>query len=128
MQLYLQVHNHIKELTFWSDIICLIYFGFVECLYIYTDFLKNNLNSWQSNRKLKLSVRSWIDAQSSCLGFSSFTVPLIYSVKRPINYCCIICTTVCIIFKKRLFIEALCRPLFRKHAHCKPLFPCQNNA
>ena len=30
------------------------------------------------------------------------------------------------IFKTRLFIEALCKPLFTKHAHCKPLFPFQN--
>ena len=34
VQLYLKVPNHIKELTFWSDIIhCLICFGFVEYLY-----------------------------------------------------------------------------------------------
>ena len=32
------------------------------------------------------------------------------------------------LFKKDLFIEALCRPLFTKYAHCKPLFPFQNNA
>ena len=31
-------------------------------------------------------------------------------------------------FKKRLFIEALCRPLFTNHASCKPLFPFQNAA
>ena len=36
----------------WYIIQCLIYFGFVECLCM--DFLKNNLTSRQSNRKLKL--------------------------------------------------------------------------
>ena len=32
------------------------------------------------------------------------------------------------IFKERLFIETLCRPLFTKYAHYKPLFQFQNNA
>ena len=63
-------------------------------------------------------VRSWIDTQSS----------LVHSLKRPINYCCRICTILCMILKKLLFIEALCRPLFTKYAHCKPLFQFQNNA
>ena len=31
------------------------------------------------------------------------------------------------IFKKRLLIEALCRPTLTKNTHYKPLFPFQNN-
>ena len=44
------------------------------------------------------------------------------------QYCCRICAILYMIFKKRVFTEALCRPLFTKQAHCKPLFPFQNNA
>ena len=29
--------------------------------------------------------------------------------------------------QKCLFIEAICRPLFTKYAHPKPLYPFQNN-
>ena len=60
------------------------------------------------------------------------TVPLKVSpnllLKMTVNYCYRICIILCMIFKKRLFIEALCRSLFRKYAHCKPLFLFQNNA
>ena len=81
-------------------------------------------------RKLSSSFDVWLTPgpESSCLGFTSFNVPLIYSLKRPINYCCWIWTILCKIFKKRLFIEALCRPLFTKYAYCKSLFSFQNNA
>ena len=41
---------------------------------------------------------------------------LVNSLKRSINYCCWICTILCMIFKKPLFIEALCRLLSRKCA------------
>ena len=81
------------------------------------------------SKKVKTErVSNLIDAQFSCLGFTSFNVPFVYSLKRLINYCCKICTILCMIFKKLLFIEALCRPLFTKYAHCTPLFPFQNNA
>ena len=60
---------------------------------------------------------------------SAFTaIPPLYSLKRLINYCCKICTILCIIFKKCLFIEALCIPLFTKFTHCKPLFLFKNSA
>ena len=52
---------------------------------------------------------------------------LIYSLKRPINYCCRISAILCN-SKNVRSIEALCRPLFTKYTHCKPLFPFQNNA
>ena len=48
--------------------------------------------------------------------------PFVYSLKRPTNYCCKMCTILCMIFKNRLFMKALCRPLFTKYANCKPLF------
>ena len=67
---------------------------------------------------------SSFNAQSLCLGITSFNVP---PIKQPINYCCRFCTILCMVFKKRLFIEVLCRPLFTKYAHCRPLFPFQNN-
>ena len=70
--------------------------------------------------ELTLSPRVW----GSRFSMSS----LVYSLKRPINFCCRICTILCMILKKRLFIEALCGPLLRKYAHFKPLFPFQNNA
>ena len=69
--------------------------------------------------ELTLSPRVWGSRVSTSL--------LVYSLKRPINYCCRICTILCI-FKKRLLIEGLCRPLFTTYAHCKLLFPFQNNA
>ena len=74
----------------------------------------------ESEVELTLSPRIW----GSQLSMSS----LVHSLKRPINYCCRICTILCMILKKLLFIEALCRPLFTKYAHCKPLFQFQNNA
>ena len=55
-------------------------------------------------------------------------MPLVYSLKRQINCCCRICGILRMIFKKRPFIEALCKLLFTKYAHCKPLLPFQNNA
>ena len=73
-------------------------------------------------------VNNLIDAQFLCLGVTGFNVTLGYSPKRPINSCCRICIILCVVFKKCLFIEALYRPLFTKYAHCKPLFPLQNNA
>ena len=51
----------------------------------------------------------------------------VYSLKRPISYCCRISTILCMIFEKRLFIKVRCRPWFTKYAHDKPLFPFQNN-
>ena len=55
--------------------------------------------------ELTLSPRVW----GSRFSMSS----LVYSLKRPINYCCRICTILCTILKKRQYIEALCRPLLR---------------
>ena len=94
--------------------------------------LKNNWTSRQIKQESYKTerVRYGIDARWVLVfGVSRVsTSPLVYSLKRPINYCCNICTIFCMIFKKRLFIEALCRPLFMKYACCKPLFPFQNNA
>ena len=73
VQLYLKVPNHIYILEY--IIHCLIYFGFIECLYMYF-FGKNNLTSWQSKQKVKtVRVSNWIDAQFSCLRFTNFNVP-----------------------------------------------------
>ena len=44
-------------------------------------------------------VSNWIDAQSSCWGSRVSTCSLFNSLKRLINYCCRICTILCIIFK-----------------------------
>ena len=156
VQLYLNVPHHIHVLK-WQIIDCLIYFGFIECLYmplfwqvfggntrVIQNWVKNSSYAWLSFvkkinvmyffaifhvkfflvRSLRLresavelthSPRVWVSWVS--------TSPLVYYLKRPINYCCRICTILCMIFKKRLFIEVLCRPLFTKYAHCKPLFP-----
>ena len=55
-------------------------------------------------------------------------LPLIYSLKWPMNYCYRICTILRMIFKKCQLIEVLCRPsLFTKYAPCKPLFPFQKS-
>ena len=54
-------------------------------------------------------------------------LPLIYSLKWKIN-CCRIYAILWMTFKKRLLIDALCRLLFTKCVHCKPLFPLHNNA
>ena len=60
-------------------------------------------------------VSYWIDAQSSCLGFTSFNVrPCLYT-KTADKYCCGIRTILCMIFKKLLFIKSLCRPLLTKY-------------
>ena len=72
-----------------------------------------------SANELKLSPCVW--------GSRISTSPLVFSLKRPINHCCRIYTILCRTLKKRLFIEALCRPLFTKYVHCKSLFPFQNN-
>ena len=81
------------------------------------------------NKKVKTErVNNWTESQSSCLGSRVPTFPLVYSPKQPISYCCRIYTILSMIFKKRLFIEALCRALFTRYAPCKPLFPFQNNA
>ena len=68
-----------------------------------------------------------VDAQPLCLGFTSFNFPLCL-LKCPLNYYCRLCTILCMIFKRLLFMQALCRPLFTKYAHCKPLLPFQSNA
>ena len=64
------------------------------------------------NKKVKTErVSNWIDAHCSCLGFTSF------NVSPPL-----VCTILCMIFKKCLFIEALWKSSFTKYAHYKPLF------
>ena len=73
------------------------------------------------NKKVK-RVSNWIDTQ-----FTSFNVPPCLLPKTTDKLCCRICTIWCMIFKKLLFIEVLCRSLFTKYAHCKPLFPFQNS-
>ena len=70
----------------------------------------NKLRLRESAMELTLGPHVW--------GSRVLTVPL----------CWRICTILWMIFKKRLLIEALCRSLFTKYAHCKPLFPFQNNA
>ena len=79
--------------------------------------------SKQVNRETAIDL-----ALSPCVwGLRVSASPLVYSLKRTINYFCRICTNLCMIFKKRLPMEALCRPLFTNYAHCKPLFPFENN-
>ena len=56
------------------------------------------------------------------------TFQYVYSLKRPTNFYCRICTISCMIFKKNMFMEALCRSLFTKYVHCKPLLPFQINS
>ena len=74
------------------------------------------------NKKLILRERervsNCIDAQSSCLGSRILASPHVDSLKWQINYCCRICTILCKILKKRLFIEMLRRSLFTKYSHC----------
>ena len=74
--------------------------------------------------KLRLSPRVW-DSQVS----TSSPLPHLpcYSLKRPINYCCRTSPILCMIFKICMFIKTLCRTLFTKYAHYKPLFPFENN-
>ena len=81
--------------------------------------VKTERVGWR-RRELTLSPHVW--------GLRVSTCPLVYCLKQPINYCCRIFTILCMIFKKHLFIVALCSPIFIKYAHCKPLFPFQNNA
>ena len=53
-------------------------------------------------------VRSWI-ALSPCVWGSRFSMSLlVYSLKRPINNFCRICTILCIILKKGLFSCEFC--------------------
>ena len=113
--------NHIYVLK-WYILYCLICFGFFECLYMHLLWQRKQeiTRMRELEVELTLSPRVW----GSRFSVSS----LVYSVKRPINYCCRICTVLCTILKKRQFIEALWRPSFTKYAHCKPLFPFQNNA
>ena len=87
--------------------------------------LKNNLTSRQSKQKVNTErerererVSNCIDAQSSCLGSRILASPHVDSLKWQINYCCRICTILCKILKKRLFIEMLRRSLFTKYSHC----------
>ena len=72
------------------------------------------------NKKVKTERESHFER---VWGSRVSTFSLAYSVQRSINYCCRICTNLCMVFKKCLFIELLCRPLLTKYAHCKPLFP-----
>ena len=127
-QLCLKFPNHIYVLM-WNIIHCVnlpnFFFHELKAFPNFSIFCFHRKITWnlgKVNRKVK-RLSNWTDAQ-----LTSFNVPLAYSLKRPINYCCRICTILCIIFKTRLFIEALCRPWFIKYAHCKPLFPFQNNA
>ena len=79
------------------------------------------------NKKVETKrVSNLVEFHCLCLGFTSFNIPLVYSLKRLINYCFRICNILCMIFKKRLFLKALYKPLLRKYAHCKPLFPFYN--
>ena len=79
------------------------------------------------NKKVETKrVSNLVEFHCLCLGFMSFNIPLVYSLKRLINYCFRICSILCMIFKKWLFLKALYRPLFRKYAHCKPLFQFYN--
>ena len=78
-QLHVKVPNHIYVLK-WYIIHCLIYFYISFCLFS----LKNNLHLGKVNKKIKTEwVSSWIDAQSSCLGFTSFNVPSCLLSKTP---------------------------------------------
>ena len=72
-----------------------MYFGFFECVYMHL--------IWQRKQELArlrdleveltLSPRVW--------GLRLSLSSLVYSLKRPINYCCRICTILCTISKKR---------------------------
>ena len=119
---------------FWSDMLSIAWY-ILDLLNVYRCICFGRYSekiTWYLGKVYKKAkterVGNGIDAQSFCLRFTSFNLPLLYSLKPLIIYCCRICTILCMIFKKRLFIEALCRPLFTKYAHCKPVFPFQNNA
>ena len=107
---------------------------FLNALKVLSNFrlfsLKNNLTSRQVNKKVKTKRRSATELTLSprVWGSRVSTSPLVYSLKRPLKYCCRVCTILHMTFKKRLFIEGLCRPLFTKYAHFKILFVFQNNA
>ena len=85
---------------------------------------------WQSKQEMTRLRESEVELTLSPRVWGSrVSMPsLSHYLKQPINYCCRVCAILCMILKKRLFIEALCRVLFTKYAHCKPLFPFQNNA
>ena len=57
--------------TFWSDIYCLIYFVFIECLYVHLFWHLGKVSKKVTTER----DSSWIDAYFSCLGFTSFNVP-----------------------------------------------------
>ena len=64
------------------------------------------------NKKVKTESQqlNW----RSALLFMVQHPPLVTPLKRPIPYCCRICTILCMIIKRRLFIEMICKPLFTK--------------
>ena len=88
--------------TFWSDILSTAWF-ILDLLNIYTHththiyiyiyiYICICICFGEVKKKYKTEkVRNWIDSQSSYLGFTSFNISLVYSLKRPINYCCRIC-------------------------------------
>ena len=62
-------------------------------------------------------------------GWRVSTSCLVYSLNRPTNYCCRICAILCMILKKSLLIEQLCRPYSQKMRIVKhyPHFKIQSN-
>ena len=97
--------------------------------FVYIRIFKKKTWHRQSNSKLRWR-ESAVELTLSPRVFGSQVSRshLIYSLRRPIDYCCRSCTILWMILKKNLFIEALCRLWFRKYAQCKPLFPFQSNA
>ena len=93
-----------------SEDICFILILLFPCLFPFClDFILFN------EALLLWCLTGLVDPQSSCLGFTSFNVPLCLlpeMTNKLLLYW--LCTILCIIFKKRLFIQALCRPLFTK--------------
>ena len=81
------------------------------------------------NKKVKGErVSNWIDAQSSCLGFTSFNLSLCLLSKTTDKLLLYNLYHFMYGIQKRLFIEAHFGPFFTKYAHCKPLFLSQNIA
>ena len=117
---WLSFIKKIHAMSFVFNFSCEILFLFDRSItHIWQIFPIHQVKYRQSAIKLMLIPRVW--------GSRVSTSPFVYSLKRPINYFFRIFTILCMIFKKRPFIEALCKPLFTKCAHCKPLFPFQNN-
>ena len=112
--------NHIYVLK-WYILYCLIYFGFFECLYMHMIWQRKQARTRLKELEVELTL-------SPVWGSRFSMSSLVYSLKRLVIYCCRISTILCMILKKRMFIEALCRPLFTKYAHFKPFFSFQNNA